>query len=363
MTDLSFVPQTDPQPNTRVISKKERMMKAVALTRYLPIDDPHALIDVEMDRPFAVGHDLLVRVEAVSVNPVDTKVRAPRDKIENAPRVLGYDAAGVVEAVGEAVTGFRPGDRVFYAGDITRPGTNSQYHLVDERIVGPMPKTLAFGAAAALPLTAITAWEALFDRLGIDPGGDNRGETILIVGGAGGVGSIAIQLARHAGLTVIATASRPESVAWVKQLGALHVVDHRGDMVTQVRALGLQVVDHILCLNATEHHWAAMADLIAPQRLICSIVESPVPLDIELLKSKSAGFVWEFMFTRSMYRTADMAEQNRLLTQISGMIDSGALFSTLGENVGPINAQNLRRTHAMLERGNTIGKVVLEGWS
>lgn len=338
-------------------------MKAVALTRYLPISNPNSLIDVDIERPVPTAHDLLVRVEAVSVNPVDTKVRAPKDKVEPSPRVLGYDAAGVVEAVGDAVTLFQPGDRVYYAGDLTRPGTNAQYHLVDERIVGPMPTTLGFGAAAALPLTGITAWEALFDRLHIDPDGANHGETILLIGGAGGVGSMAIQLARHAGLTVIATASRPESVTWVKQLGAHHVVNHREDMVGQIKALGMETVDHILCLNATEHHWTAMATLIAPQRMICSIVESPVPLDLEPLKSKSAGFVWEFMFTRSMYRTPDMVEQHHLLGKLAGLIDSGQVQTTLGDTVGTINAPNLRNAHAMVESGSSIGKVVLEGWA
>jgi NADPH2:quinone reductase len=338
------------------------MMKAVALTRYLPISDPESLIDLELPQPLAKGHDLLVRVEAVSVNPVDTKVRAPKDKVEQTPRVLGYDAAGVVEAVGEAVTLFQPGDRVYYAGDITRPGTNSQFHLVDERIVGPMPATLDFAAAAALPLTGITAWEALRNRLRIDPKGGNRDESILIIGGAGGVGSMAIQLARLAGLKVIATASRPESGAWVRELGAAHVIDHRGDMPAQCKALGLEYVEHILCLNATDLHWPAMAALVAPQGMICSIVESPVPLNLELLKSKSAGFVWEFMFTRSMYQTPDMIEQHRLLAQVKNLVDKGELRATAKESLGRINAANLRRAHAQLESGATIGKVVLAGW-
>lgn len=337
-------------------------MRAVALTRYLPIDDPEALVDVEIVDPVAVGHDLLVRVEAVSVNPVDTKVRAPKDKVEANPRVLGYDAAGVVEAVGEAVTLFRPGDRVFYAGDITRPGTNSELHLVDERIVGPMPRSIGFAEAAALPLTTITAWEALFHRLRIDVDGANKAETLLVVGGAGGVGSIAIQLAVHAGLTVIATASRPESAGWVRELGATYVIDHHGDMPAQLRALGMEHVDHILCLNSTDRHWLAMAAMIAPQRTICSIVESPTPLDLEPLKSKSAGFVWEFMFTRSMYRTPDMVEQHQLLKQVADLIHAGAIRTTLGENLGQIDAEHLRRAHARIEAGNVVGKVVLEKW-
>jgi NADPH:quinone reductase len=337
-------------------------MKAVALTRYLPINDPQSLIDVELPRPEAKGHDLLVRVEAISVNPVDTKVRAPKDKVEAEPRVLGYDAAGVVEAVGEAVTLFRPGDRIYYAGDITRPGTNSQLHLVDERIVGQMPKSLDFAQAAALPLTGITAWEALFDRLAIDPDGGNKDESILIIGGAGGVGSVAIQLAKWAGLTVIATASRPESSAWIRELGAAHVVNHHESLTEQVRALGFNHVDHILCLNATDQHWTAMAELIAPQGLICSIVEADGPLDLAPLKSKSAGFIWEFMFTRSMYQTADMSEQHALLNRITALIDGGTIRTTAAETIRPINAANLRRAHAIIESGATIGKLVLAEW-
>lgn len=337
-------------------------MKAVALTRYLPIEDPEALIDVELDAPVATGRDLLVRIEAISVNPVDTKVRAPKDKVEASPRVLGYDAAGVVESVGDAVTLFRPGDRVFYAGDITRSGTNAEFHLVDERIVGPMPRTLDFASAAALPLTGITAWEALFERLRIDPDGGARGQKILIIGGAGGVGSAAIQLARWAGLTVIATASRPESASWVRKLGAAEVIDHHGDMAAQLKSIGVETVDHMLCLNATHLHWRAMAEMIAPQGTICSIVESPEPLDLDLLKSKSAGFVWEFMFTRSMYQTPDMVEQHLLLARLATLVDAGEVTSTLAETGGVINAANLRRAHAKLEGGATVGKVVLAGW-
>jgi NADPH:quinone reductase len=337
-------------------------MKAVALTRYLPIDDPESLIDVELPHPEATSHDLLVRVEAISVNPVDTKVRAPKNKVEAEPLVLGYDAAGVVEAVGEAVTLFRPGDRVYYAGDITRPGTNSQLYLIDERIVGSMPHSLDFAQAAALPLTGITAWEALFDRIAIDPDGGNKGETVLIIGGAGGVGSMAIQLAKWAGLKVVATASRRESAAWIQELGAAHVVNHRESLTEQVRALGLDYVDHILCLNATEQHWPAMSELIAPQGLICSIVEADGPLDLGPLKSKSAGFVWEFMFTRSIYQTADMDDQHALLNRIAALIDAGTLRTTAAETIRPINAANLRRAHAIIESGATIGKLVLADW-
>ncbi|AJC22103.1 zinc-binding alcohol dehydrogenase family protein [Pandoraea pulmonicola] len=338
-------------------------MKAVGLTRYLPIDDPMSLEDVELPTPTPIGRDLLVKVEAISVNPVDTKVRAPKDKVEDAPRVLGWDAAGTVAAVGPDVTLFQVGDPVYYAGSITRPGANSEFHLVDERIVGHMPTSLDFVSAAALPLTTITAWEALFDRLGIAPDGADEGKSILIVGGAGGVGSIAIQLARRlARLTIVATASRPESSDWCRQLGAQHVVDHTQDIPVQLQALGLPQVDYVLCLNDTDSHFPAMAQVVAPQGKICSIVENAGPLEIGLLKSKSATFVWEFMFTRAMYETPDMIAQHKLLTEVARLVDAGTLRTTVGEVIGPINAVNLRRAHAQLEGERTIGKLVLAGF-
>ncbi len=338
-------------------------MKAVGLTRYLPIDDPQSLVDVEIATPVPEGHDLLVKVAAISVNPVDAKVRAPKDKVEPATRVLGWDAAGTVAAVGPDVTLFKVGDPVFYAGSITRPGANSEFHLVDERIVGHKPASLDFAQAAALPLTAITAWEALFDRLGVSPQGEHAGRSVLVIGGAGGVGSIGIQLAKTlAGLTVIATASRPESAAWCRELGADHTIDHHGDMPAQLRQLGFAEVDYILCFNDTDRHFAAMATAIAPQGKICSIVENSGPLAVGDLKSKSATFVWEFMFTRSMFGTPDMIEQYRLLNEVARLVDAGRLRTTLGENLGRIDAANLRRAHAMLESGRTIGKLVLEGF-
>ncbi|MDF3837422.1 zinc-binding alcohol dehydrogenase family protein [Cupriavidus basilensis] len=338
-------------------------MKAVGLTRYLPINDPQSLVDVEIATPVPEGRDLLVKVEAIAVNPVDTKVRAPKGKVESAPRVLGWDAAGTVSAVGPDVTLFKVGDPVFYAGSITRPGANSEYHLVDERIVGHKPASLDFAHAAALPLTAITAWEALFDRLGVSPRGEHAGRSVLVIGGAGGVGSIGIQLAKTlAGLTVIATASRPESAAWCRKLGADHTIDHRGDMPAQLRGLGFAEVDYILCFNDTDRHFGAMAAVIAPQGKICSIVENSGALPVGDLKTKSASFVWEFMFTRSMFGTADMVEQHRLLNEVARLIDAGRLQTTLGEHLGRIDAANLRRAHAMLEGGQTIGKLVLEGW-
>ncbi len=337
-------------------------MKAVALTRYLPFTDPESLVDVELPKPEPKGRDLLVRVEAVSVNPVDTKVRAPKPKVESAPRVLGWDAAGMVESVGPEVTAFKPGDEVYYAGDITRPGTNSQYHLVDERIVGRKPRTLSFAEAAALPLTTITAWESLFDRLAVNRSADNGGRSVLILGGAGGVGSMTIQLAKRSGLTVIATASRPDSQDWVKGLGADHVVDYRRPLPGQMTAIGHKEVNYIANFNNTDAYWTVMAELIKPQGRIVSIVENDHPVEIGLLKSKSASFGWEFMFTRSMFQTPDMAEQGALLNEVAGFVDAGALRTTLTETLTPINAANMRAAHAKSESGRTIGKVAISGW-
>jgi zinc-binding alcohol dehydrogenase family protein len=337
-------------------------MKAVGLTRYLPISDPQSLLDVELPRPAPVGRDLLVRIEAISVNPVDTKVRAPKDKVEKSPRVLGWDAAGVVESVGDAVTTFKPGDGVYYSGDVTRSGSNVEFQLVDERIVGRKPKTLSFAEAAALPLTTITAWESLFERLGIELTGNNRGKTLLIIGGAGGVGSIAIQLGKLAGLTVIATASRPETVKWVLDLGADHAVDHRQPLPAQLAALGHKEVDFIANFANTDSYWTAMAEMIRPQGHIVGIVENAKPVEIGLLKSKSASFHWEFMFTRSMYQTPDMDRQGILLNEVAGLIDVGKLRATHSEALKPINAANLRAVHAKLESGTAIGKITLAGW-
>lgn len=337
-------------------------MKAVGLTRYLPIDDPQSLVDVELEKPEPRGRDLLVAVKAIAVNPVDTKVRAPKDQVEPEPKVLGWDAAGIVEAVGADVELFQPGDEVFYAGDITRPGCNSEFQLIDERIVGKKPKSLGFAEAAAFPLTSITAYEAFFDRLELDVKGANAGETLLIIGGAGGVGSIGIQLAKLAGLTVIATASRPESAAWVQELGADHVINHYEPLRPQIEALGLEYVDSIALFNNTDQHWESVVDLIRPQGKIVSIVENVEPLTQSMMKTKSSTFVWEFMFTRSMFETPDMIEQHRLLNRISKWIDAGELRSTTNEVLSPINAANLRAVHQKLETGRSIGKIVIEGW-
>lgn len=338
-------------------------MRAVALERYLPIDHEDSLLDVLLDKPKPEGRDLLVRVKAVSVNPVDTKVRAPKDRVEPKPRVLGWDVAGIVEEVGPECELFAPGDEVYYAGSIARPGGNSEFHLADERIVGHKPRTLDFAEAAAIPLTAITAWEGLFDRLGIPPEPEkNAGRTILVIGAAGGVGSIATQLAAAAGLTVIGTASRPESAAWAKEHGAAFTIDHFEPFVPQLQALGFANADYIFCLNDTERHWEQMAEAIAPQGRICSIVETDSPLNLTLLKNKSATFAWEFMFTRSSYGTPDMIEQHRLLDEVARRIDVGELRTTLAKRLSPINAATLKEAHALIESGRAIGKIVVEGF-
>nr|WKF56099.1 Zinc-type alcohol dehydrogenase-like protein [Paraburkholderia busanensis] len=338
-------------------------MKAVGLYRYLPIDHAEALVDVDIPKPEATGRDLLVKVEAISVNPVDYKVRAPKDTVEQAPRILGWDAAGTVVAVGPDVTLFKVGDPVFYAGSITRPGANSEFHLVDERIVGHKPASLDFTHAAALPLTAITAWEALFDRLGVSPQGAHEGRSVLIFGGAGGVGSIGIQLAKKlAKLKVIATASRPESAKWAKDLGADHVIDHFGDVAAQLKEIGIDEVDYVLIFNDTDKNFPVAAQVLKPQGGISTIVENGKPLPVELLKAKSGAFHWEFMFTRSMFGTPDMIEQHKLLTEVARLIDAGELRTTVGEDLGTINAENLRRAHRLLEGGRAIGKLVLTGF-
>ena len=338
-------------------------MKAIALTRYLPIDDPQSLFDVELDPPIAQGRDLLVRVEAVSVNPVDTKVRAPKPQVEAQPKVLGYDAAGVVEAVGAEVTMFRPGDAVYYAGDITRPGSNAQLQLVDERIVARKPGSLDFAQAAALPLTALTAWELLFERMGYAFEGGGAGRILLVIGGAGGVGSIAIQLARLAGFTVVATASREETAQWCRELGASHVVDHRQPLAPQLQALGFEHVDAALNLADTDRYWTELGELLAPQGHVGLIVEPAGALRIgDPYKAKCIGIHWEMMFARARYRTADMDEQGRILARVAALVDEGRLRGTLRETLSPIDAANLREAHRRLESGRRIGKLALAGW-
>jgi alcohol dehydrogenase len=322
-------------------------MKAVAHTG----TDLASLADIELARPSPAGHDLLVKVEAVSVNPVDTKQRKAGSPT---PRVLGWDAAGTVEAAGPEVTLFKPGDAVYYAGDVTRAGCNSEFHLVDERIVGRKPKKLDFAQAAAIPLTAITAWESYFDRMKVQ-----KGKSILIIGGAGGVGSIGIQIAKLAGLHVTATASRPETIAWCRELGADEVVNHRNDLVSQVK----KPVDYIANFSGDlDSYWPAMAELVAPQGAVVAIVGNTKPIAMDVVRSKSATVCWELMFTRPRFKTPDMIEQHKLLDQVADWLDAGKLRGTLKETLSPINAANLRKAHQKLESGTMIGKLVLKGW-
>jgi len=336
-------------------------MKAVALKHYLPVENPNAFLDVELPEPTALGRDLLVAVKAVSVNPVDTKIRGPKDGVEDPPRVLGWDASGIVEAVGPHVTLFKPGDEVYYAGDVTRSGSNAEFQLVDERIVGSKPKSLSFAEAAALPLTTITAYESFFDRLGIDRDGADKGQSVLIIGAGGGVGSIGIQLAKAAGLIVIATASRAQTSNWVKELGADHVVNHREPMVEQVRALGFHYVDHIAIFNDMGH-WETAVELIRPQGAIVSIDETHLPIPMAGMKTKAASLRWEFMFARAMFETADMIEQHKLLNYVANEIDAGRIRTTLSEVLSPINAENIRAAHALIETKQAKGKIVVESF-
>lgn len=338
-------------------------MKAIGLYDYLPIENPNSLVDVTIPRPKATAKDILVKIEAISVNPVDTKVRAPKDKKETSPKIMGWDAAGVVIETGEDVTFFKPGDEVYYARALNRPGSYSEYQLVDGRIAAKKPASLSFPEAAALPLTSITAWEGLFERLRISKNKmDNQGKTILIINAAGGVGSIAVQLAKWAGLTVIGTASRNETAQWAKQYGTDAVINHHKDFGPQLKELGYGTVDYIFCLNATDTHWEKMADVIKPQGAIAAIAESPEKQNLSLLQSKSVTFVWEFMFTRSLYQTDDMVVQHQLLKEVAELIDQDIISTTLNQSFSPINAENLRKAHEMVESGRMIGKVVLSSF-
>jgi NADPH:quinone reductase len=338
-------------------------MKAVALTHYLPIDDPQSLIDMDLPRPDVGAQDLLVRVEAVSVNPVDTKLRSPKPQVESQPRILGFDAAGVIEAVGAEVTGFAPGDEVYYAGDLTRPGSNAQYQAVDARLVAHRPRRLDAIGAAALPLAAITAWELLFERMPYNPENGGDGKSMLIIAGAGGVGSIAIQLARRAGFTVIATASRPETHAWCRAMGAQHVVDHRQPLTPQLQALGFAHIDAAVNLADTSRYWDELGQLLAPQGHVGLIVEPMTPVNIgDPYKAKCIGIHWEMMAARPRFKTPDMAEQGCILARVAALIDEGELRGIQRETLSPINAENLREAHRRLESGKTIGKLVVSGW-
>lgn len=335
-------------------------MKAIAFTQHgLPIEDPNALLDMDLPKPTPGPRDLLVEVHAVSVNPVDTKIRAGSAATE--PKVVGWDAVGTVREVGSDVTLFQPGDEVFYAGSIVRPGSYSEFHLVDERIVGHKPKTIDNAHAAALPLTSITAWELLFDRLGVEEGG-GEGESLLIIGAAGGVGSILVQLARQlTKMTVIGTASRPETQAWIKQLGAHHVIDHSQPLVAQLEQIGVGQVTHVASLTHTDSHFPQLIEALRPQGKL-ALIDDPKTLDVVPMKRKALSLHWELMFTRSLFETPDMIKQHELLNRVADLIDQGVLKTTLGEHFGTINAANLRRAHAVVESGKAKGKIVLEGF-
>lgn len=341
-------------------------MKAVGYKQPGDIARADALMDVTLPVPVATGRDLLVEVRAVSVNPADTKVRADVVNNPNAGdefKVLGYDASGIVRAVGEDVTLFNVGDRVYYAGSIARPGTNSEFHLVDERIVGHMPTSLDFAQAAALPLTAITAWEMLFDRFGIAPGKQPTEKSLLIIGAAGGVGSIMTQLARRlTPLTVIGTASRPETQAWVKELGAHHVIDHSQPIAEELERIGIPAVDYVVSLAQTLAHMDQIVRAVAPQGKF-GLVDDPAVVDIAPFKTKSVSVHWEMMFTRSLFTTKDMVGQHHLLNEVAQLVDAGVIRTTLAEQLGVINAANLKRAHTLIETGKARGKIVLEGWN
>ena len=338
-------------------------MKAVGLTRYLSLNDANSLRDVDIPEPRAEGRDLLVRVKAVSLNPVDTKVRSMvKDELPQ-PKILGYDAAGIVEAVGGDVTLFKTGDEVFYAGDITRSGTNAELHLVDERIVGRKPTSLDFAGAAALSLTSLTSYELMFERMRISVDGADRGKSLLILSGAGGVGSMAIQFAKLAGLVVIATASRPETQDWCKSLGADYVIDHRKSIKDELKAIGFERVDFIVNFVDTDGYWKLMGELIAPQGHIGCIVEPKTDVYVgNPLKDASIGIHWESMFTRSRYKTADMIEQHKILDRVADLVDAGKLKGTLNKTLSPINGANLREAHKLIESGKSIGKIVVADW-
>ncbi|MBD5656491.1 MAG: zinc-binding alcohol dehydrogenase family protein [Candidatus Eremiobacteraeota bacterium] len=337
-------------------------MKAVGYYHPLPVDDPNSLIDIELPMPQPLPRDIVVRVAAVSVNPVDVKQRARAAPPEGTARILGFDAAGTVTALGNAASRFRVGDEVYYAGAIDRAGTNAEYHAVDERIAGLRPTTISAAHAAALPLTSLTAWELLFDRLAVPYGRKVAGDALLIVNGAGGVGSILTQIARRlTGLTVIATASRPETVAWCRKMGAHHVIDHHEPLDRGLAAIGIPHVRYVAGLTATDRHRDAIVAALAPQGAL-AMIDDPEIFDVVPFKRKSLAVHWELMFTRSLFGTPDMAEQGRILSEIAALVDSGVLQTTFREDAGSINAGNVRTAHALVESGRAFGKTVLSGF-
>ncbi|UWQ60624.1 zinc-binding alcohol dehydrogenase family protein (plasmid) [Leisingera caerulea] len=337
-------------------------MKAVGYTSTGPIDRPGALIDFEAEKPEPTGHDLLVRVQAVSVNPVDCKIRQRRAPEGDYPAILGWDAVGEVVATGGSATRFKPGDRIWYAGAIDRPGTNAEYHLVDERIAGRAPASAANAAAAALPLTTLTAYEMLFDRLEVTRPVSGAANAVLIIGGAGGVGSIAIQLLKQlTDATVIATASRPETQDWVRELGADHVIDHSQALPGQIAALGIGAPAFVFATQHSCSYVPQIAELTAPQGRF-GLIDDPESFDIMPFKGKSVSIHWEMMFTRPVFATADIARQGAILDEVAGLVDAGRIKTTATEAFGAINAANITRAHALLESGKARGKIVLEGF-
>lgn len=334
-------------------------MKAIGFKTSQEIDNKESLIEFNIQKPKAKDFDIVIKVSAVSMNPVDTKVRAnaAKDIILDEPKILGYDAVGIVDEIGENITNFKIGDRVFYAGDVSKNGSNSQFQLIDSRIVALAPTSLKDDEAAALPLTSLTAWEAMFDKMNINK---NDKKTILIIGGAGGVGSIATQIAKEStNLTVIATASRKETISWCKKMGADYVVNHK-DLVNSVKNTGFETVDYIFNVANTEIHWDAMAELIAPQGKICSIVDAEIPVDINKLKSKSVTFIWEFMFTRPMFNTNDIEKQGEILSEIATLVDGGKIKTTLSKTFQGFNVENIKDAHKLSESGKAIGKIAIQ---
>jgi zinc-binding alcohol dehydrogenase family protein len=335
-------------------------MKAVGYYQCHAVSEQDALLDIELPIPTAEGHDLLIEVKAISVNPVDTKVRKASAPEAGAAKVLGWDAAGVVQAVGSDVTLFNVGDRVWYAGSLVRAGSNSEFQLVDERIVGHMPTSLSFAEAAALPLTSVTAWELLFDRLEVQRA--NAGASLLVIGASGGVGSILVQLAKQlTTLDIIATASRPESKEWLNTIGAHHVINHHQPMQAQLTAIGIDEVDYVISLNKTDEHFDQIVAVIKPQGKF-ALIDDPELIDVRKLKRKSVSLHWELMFTRALFNTPDLIKQHEMLNQIAQYVDQGLIKTTVNHHLGTINANNLKQAHVMLESHQVIGKIVLEGF-
>ena len=339
-------------------------MKAIGTNRYLPVTDPECLVWFDAPEPVIGPRDLLVKVEAVAVNPVDTKIRkslgaGPLPQ----PRILGWDAAGMVLEIGSEVTGFNPGDLVFYAGEVMRPGCNAQRQSVDERLVAHKPSTIGFSEAASWPLVAITAWELLFERMRVDVDGADAGKALLIINGAGGVGSVLVQLAKRAGLRVIATASRSESIAWCREMGADEVINHHQPLAPQLEELGIAELPLIINLHLPDLYWKQTGDLIAPFGTLGLIVEPSAPVHAgDPMKMKGATVVWEWMFARARFKTADMHRQGEILREIAKLIDAGQLKPILGNTLGPISPETLRDAHAAMESGTALGKWALEGW-